>query len=541
MPSLLPRWLSLALVSLAIFAGGPPAYADPAVDSTPDTDWHVDGTVLATEIVGSTVVVGGVFTTVVGPSGQTIPRTNLAAFDLVSGLPLTAWQADTDGPVFALTSVGDAVWVGGSFLTVGGEAHSRLAKLSAISGAVDPGFVASANNSVRALAVQADAVFLGGNFGFVNGVSRARLAMVSQSTGALDQSFVAAPNGTVQALAAASTGPLYVAGTFTEVGVAARSGVAAVDAGSGEATPVVFDQASITVGLDVSEDGTQVYGAGAAFTNAARGWDAATGALLWSHETEGDVQAVRFDRGLVYFGFHEGFAGDFGLKLLVADATTGALDPDFRPQIDQFWGVYAIDVSPLGVVIGGAFSVVGGVASQGLAIFHTDKVTTTVEIAEGARWRYRDRVVGSRQWVKPGFDDARWPRGRAQLGYGDGDEATQIAETNVAYFRKTFTLGVLPDGLELRLLADDGAVVYVNGIEVARDNMPAGAPLPTTRATRNRGAGAENKSRTFSLPVAALRVGANVLAVEVHQSQPGRQDLSFDAGLSGVKIGSVAR
>jgi hypothetical protein len=527
----------LVSVCVALVVGVSPSYAVPAADSTPDTTWAVDGTVLATEIVGSTVVVGGVFTAVIGPAGQSMPRANMAAFDLLSGLPLATWQADTDGPVFALTSVGDAVWVGGSFQNIGGVARSRVAKLSATSGLVDPDFTTTANNSVRALAVQGDSVFLGGNFGFVNGAARIRLAKVSQTTGALDQSFTATPNGTVQALAAAATGPVYVAGIFTEVGADPRSGVAAVDSATGATMPIVFDQASITVGLDISDDGTQVFGAGAAFTNAARGWDASTGELLWSHETEGDVQAVRYDRGLVYFGFHEGYAGDFTLKVLVADATTGVLDPDFRPHIEQFWGVYAIAVSPLGVVIGGAFSDVGGIPSRGLAIFHPDKVTTTVAVADGSRWRHRGRTVGSNAWSRPWFDDSQWPRGKAQLGFGDGDEHTLLTWTRVAYFRKTFTLTAVPDRLELQLLADDGAVVYLNGIEVARDNMPLGAITATTHATKNRGVGNENKLRSFSLPVAALRLGVNVLAIEVHQSLRDSRDLSFDASLSGVKIG----
>jgi hypothetical protein len=43
------------------------------------------------------------------------------------------------------------------------------------------------------------------------------------------------------------------------------------------------------------------------------------------------------------------------------------------------------------------------------------------------------------------FGDAAWPSGRAQLGYGDGDEATTISfGTNAsskritAYFRRPF-------------------------------------------------------------------------------------------------------
>ena len=38
-------------------------------------------------------------------------------------------------------------------------------------------------------------------------------------------------------------------------------------------------------------------------------------------------------------------------------------------------------------------------------------------------------------------------------------------------------------GLTLRLLRDDGAVVYLNGTEVVRSNMPTGTIAYTTRAS----------------------------------------------------------
>ncbi len=66
-------------------------------------------------------------------------------------------------------------------------------------------------------------------------------------------------------------------------------------------------------------------------------------------------------------------------------------------------------------------------------------------IAFGAAWKYDDRNVDNGSgWMAPGFDDSAWPSGAAQLGYGDGDEATALRRTSPnqpsLYFRKKFDL-----------------------------------------------------------------------------------------------------
>jgi hypothetical protein len=51
--------------------------------------------------------------------------------------------------------------------------------------------------------------------------------------------------------------------------------------------------------------------------------------------------------------------------------------------------------------------------------------------------------------------------------------------------------GAISNGYELRLLRDDGAVVYINGAEVLRDNMPTGTITSTTTALTSLGDGEE--------------------------------------------------
>jgi hypothetical protein len=175
----------------------------------------------------------------------------------------------------------------------------------------------------------------------------------------------------------------------------------------------------------------------------------------------------------------------------------------------------------------------------------------TILVPTGSVWKYLDN--GTNQgtaWRAAGFADGAWASGAAQLGYGDGDEATVVsfgpnsgAKYITTYFRRAFTI-VNPSafaGLTLRLLRDDGAVVYLNGTEVFRSNMPTGSIGYTTRASSALGAPAESTFVTASVPISALVAGTNVLAVEVHQANGTSSDLSFDLELSGSTGASVTR
>lgn len=170
---------------------------------------------------------------------------------------------------------------------------------------------------------------------------------------------------------------------------------------------------------------------------------------------------------------------------------------------------------------------------------HSLPLLTPTLITRRAIWKYLDD--GSNQgtaWYQSGFDDTAWPAGLAELGYGEGDEATAIrfgpdanAKYMTSYFRHEFSVAA-PDAyktLDLWLLRDDGAVIYLNGQEVARSNLPAGQIAYDTPA----GVGAiEQTSYLFTLSPTVLVTGRNMLAVEIHQNSPSSSDLSFDLSLS---------
>ena len=167
--------------------------------------------------------------------------------------------------------------------------------------------------------------------------------------------------------------------------------------------------------------------------------------------------------------------------------------------------------------------------------------TTLIPAHDG--WRYLDD--GSNQftaWRDVDFDDAAWGLGRAEMGYGDGDERTDISwgpnpnnRYITTYFRRKFEV---PDpsvlrSLSLELKRDDGAVVYLNGNEVFRTNMPQGTINSATLATSSLGVPEEDAFLSVDVPTSLLEPGTNQLAVEVHQADVTSSDVSFDLKLVG--------
>ncbi len=159
----------------------------------------------------------------------------------------------------------------------------------------------------------------------------------------------------------------------------------------------------------------------------------------------------------------------------------------------------------------------------------------------GGDWRYLDggRTPGA-GWTEPGYDDSGWKQGQAELGFGNSpvtmiDGGPPDHRHTAAYFRRTFEVDdpALFHSLFLRLKRNDGAVVYLNGVEVHRANMPAGAVGPETLATQ----AVEGLERKVFFPVevdpALLKEGENVIAAEVHLHAHDSPDLSFDLELYG--------
>lgn len=192
-----------------------------------------------------------------------------------------------------------------------------------------------------------------------------------------------------------------------------------------------------------------------------------------------------------------------------------------------------------GGVAPGAQSYVGGVVST--VAFVTDGPS-------GTRWRYLDNNTSpGPEWMQPSFTPgAAWKGPQAgQLGYGEGDETSPAVSFGpdsgnkyiTTYFRTTFEAADLANlsNLTLNIKRDDGIIVYLNGVEIIRDNMPAGAVTKDTLALAPAGDDGQAFVAFDSLPLHLLSPGSNTLAIEVHQNGGGSTDLSFDCRLTAVR------
>jgi len=155
-------------------------------------------------------------------------------------------------------------------------------------------------------------------------------------------------------------------------------------------------------------------------------------------------------------------------------------------------------------------------------------------ISTGSVWKYLDD--GSDQgtvWTGVAFGDSTWKSGPAELGFGDGGEATTNASGFITYYyRHAFNVADASSITNLRVLLkrDDGAIGYLNGVEVFRDNMPEGpVAFDAGAATTASDDGQDFWPHSFSS--SALVTGNNVFAVEVHQVNLASSDISFDLSL----------
>lgn len=159
----------------------------------------------------------------------------------------------------------------------------------------------------------------------------------------------------------------------------------------------------------------------------------------------------------------------------------------------------------------------------------------------GESWKYLDNNTRPANWETSGYNDAAWASGASELGYADAPATTVSYGPDAnnkyitTYFRKAFNITGLSgyNNFTLNVVRDDGVVVYVNGAEVARDNMPGGTPGHSTLASAAISGTGETTPISFSLSTCSFVEGANTIAVEMHQNDITSSDLSFNLELIG--------
>jgi len=138
-------------------------------------------------------------------------------------------------------------------------------------------------------------------------------------------------------------------------------------------------------------------------------------------------------------------------------------------------------------------------------------------------WRYNDAGTDlGTTWREPGYNDSAWSSGAGLLAFNGGTLPAATGTTLAAgrttyYFRTSFNFSGASSNVtfDVRSVVDDGAVFYLNGVEIARQNMPTGVVTYATSASGP--VGDAGYANPIILPASSLAQGANVLAVEVHQ------------------------
>jgi len=132
-------------------------------------------------------------------------------------------------------------------------------------------------------------------------------------------------------------------------------------------------------------------------------------------------------------------------------------------------------------------------------------------------------------WYHYDYDDILWNEGSAPIGINNGGLNTEVNDQQTIYFRKKVILPETLNGLGLLIKGHDGFVVYSNGTEIGRINMPSSGEIDyhTLAIDDN------NVSKVIIFDEKELNnLGQeNIIAVEVHKAWGNNMDISFDAQL----------
>ena len=137
----------------------------------------------------------------------------------------------------------------------------------------------------------------------------------------------------------------------------------------------------------------------------------------------------------------------------------------------------------------------------------------------GTVWRFQKGTAAQpATWTAAGFDDSAWQTGPSGFGYGRPGLGTELDDMASGYtsvfLRGRFALDATTVGNEhvLEISTTGGFVVFVNGAEVSRHNVPSGTVGFDAVAT-GRAADAPHR---IVLASDALVAGDNNIAVQAH-------------------------
>ena len=373
------------LVAMAVAVLATPAAASAAISSSPASSWQTNGRVRTVVVAAHKIFIGGDFTMVRAPgtSSGGVARSHLAALSATTG-KLMPWNPRANGTVTSLrvNAAGTTIYIGGGFTTISGRSRLHLAAVSTTETKLRE-WHANTDGTVYAIATTASRVYVGGSFSKIKGSTRHRLAALGTASTSPLQAWHPNANSTVRALTVSpGGGRVFAGGDFTAINGKARPHLAALNTTTGGATvyaahptwPVTVLRTTATA-LVAGGGGNGGHIAAYASTNGARRWFAVT---------DGDVQGLAISGSTVFVGGHfNNFCnGGTGTgtpltcnaptprrKLLGLTVSKGLLTGWNPDAVGSTVGVSAVSAGGGGVQAGGAFTKVHGVNQQGIARF----------------------------------------------------------------------------------------------------------------------------------------------------------------------------
>ncbi|GAB3406172.1 hypothetical protein GCM10027515_20430 [Schumannella luteola] len=538
---------------------------DPTTGAT-SNDWTgriIDRTnnnafVRSLDVQDGWLYVGGIFTHSTGGSTSTEWYTKGAArLSVANGTPDGSWNPELNGRVMSLdaSARGDRVYLAGFFTASKGTATDSAAALTTSGAAVVPWSTVFSDTKHYQQAVKevGDTVWLGGSEHSFFSYGRADLKLISSTVGNAGGDFqAAATDGKVIYGSCHCFQTQYMGSkTWPNIGQSwykaeKINSVGAWDAATGrylDAFNPSVNQAEGAGGWALFVDSTGTLWAGGDYTYS----ETAPTKRQWSGgfvrfplrdstapttPTSLSVTSAGSQVALSWGGSADA-SGAVTYQVLrndrvVATTTTNTITLPDAPAATKYF-VRAADAA-------GNISASTPAARIGSTPPPVDPVGNPNLITAGSTWSYKyDGEAAPAGWNTAGFDAAGWSSGAAPLGWGTSAIATTVTSTVTpkpltAYYRKAVDISTAGLGsVTLTTRADDGIVVYVNGTEVARKNIDAGAVTVGTYANAAPStAAAVAAPVTVTVPASAFVNGRNVISAEVHANYRSTPNTSFE-------------
>lgn len=501
---------------------------------------QINGVVWSQAVVGNTVYAGGSFSQARpagAPAGTNeTPRDNLLAYDLTTGKLSSSFAPVLNGQVKAIAASpdGSTIYVGGAFTTVDGIPHARLAAFNAVTGKLINTFTAGTDAEITSIVATNRTIYFGGGFSQVDGTARARLAAVTAGTGTLTGWAPDVANYDVEAMVLSpDRSRLVVGGSFTSINNTDALGLASLDPVTGEVQPYAVSSIVQNYGpgsaiTSLTTDGHAIYGTGYSYlpfhSGALEGTfsvDPDSGRINWVEDCHGDSYGNYPTGDTVYVAGHAHDCSTIGgfpntspetYHRTVAFTTqaTGTVQPnqdtggytDFSGQpspslinwfpdltagsytgLDQ--AAWSISGNSTYVVEGGEFTAVNGVPQQGLVRFAVTPPAPNLQSPMVSGYYFRPSTSGVNNTSVTLSWPANWSRDNQNFTYrvarnGDtGHPVYTTTGTSQFWNRPTMTwsdTGLLPGttySYRLQACAANGPCVWGDTITVSTTGSAA--------------------------------------------------------------------